>query len=96
MPTLAIRDTGQVPAFRKVSKANLEQQQMYEGFISEAGSSNVGELSLSESEESRSVKVRLRRAANRLGTALEIWDADGKVYFRSLAGTPKRGRPRKS
>jgi hypothetical protein len=74
----------------------LEQQQLYEGFIRETGAANVGELALSEGEESRAVKVRLRRAANRMGTAIEIWDADGKVYFRSAASAPKRGRPRKA
>ena len=96
MPTFAIRDTSQVPIFKKLSKANLEQQQMYEGFILEAGTANVGELSLGEAEESRSVKVRLRRASNRMGTEIEIWDADGKVYFRNSTPGPKRGRPRKS
>jgi hypothetical protein len=40
----------------------------------------------------RSVKVRLRRASSRLNVDLDIWDADGHVYFRRVT---RRGRPRK-
>jgi hypothetical protein len=40
----------------------------------------------------RSVKVRLRKAASRLGVELEIWDADGRIYFKPPT---KRGRPKR-
>ena len=96
MPTLSVRDADQVPTFRKPNTAALVHQQLYEGFIREAGSENVGELSLDEGEQSRSVKVRLRRAANRMGVNVEIWDADSKVYFKSAASAPKRGRSKKA
>ena len=49
---------------------------------------------LSGDEHLRSTKVRLRRAATRLGVELEIWDAENRVYFRR--GQRKRGRPRKN
>ena len=64
----------------------------YEGFI-QAIDGDVGELELSPDEQVRSVKVRLRRAATRLGREVDIWDADGKVYFQVAS---KRGRPRKA
>ena len=96
MPTLTVKNANQVPAFRKLSQATIAQQQTYEGFIREAGTSNAGELSLDDGEQIRSVKVRLRRAATRLGSDIEIWDADGKVYFKSAGATARRGRPRKS
>jgi hypothetical protein len=64
----------------------------YEGFL-QAINGDVGELELSPDEPVRGVKVRLRRAATRLSREIEIWDADGRVYFRVAT---KRGRPRKS
>jgi hypothetical protein len=39
------------------------------------------------------VKVRLRRAASRVGAEVQIWNSDGKVYFMRGA---RRGRPRKA
>jgi hypothetical protein len=53
----------------------------------------AGELELTSGESARSVKVRLRRAASRVGAEVQIWDADGKVYFMRGA---RRGRPRKA
>jgi hypothetical protein len=89
MPRLAVRKATEVPTPSRVSRAVREQQEIYEGFIREINS-NVGELELRTDEQPRSVKVRLRRAATRLGRELEIWDANGKVYFKA---TTKRGRP---
>jgi hypothetical protein len=66
---------------------------MYEGFIREVGSGDVGELELAPGDQIRSVKVRLRRAASRIGIDLEIWDANQKVYFRSAT---RRGRRRQA
>ena len=92
MPKLAVRKQNEVPAPNRSSPAVREKQQMYEGYIRQLDG-NVGELELAQSEQLRSIKVRLRRAATRLGSALEIWDADGKVYFKAAA---RRGRPRRS
>ena len=64
----------------------------YEGFI-QTINGDVGELELSPDEQVRSVKVRLRRAANRLGRDIDIWDADNRVYFK--VGS-KRARPKKT
>ena len=92
MPKLAIRKQNEVPAPNRSPRAVREQQQLYEGYIRQLDG-NVGELELAANEQIRSIKVRLRRAATRLGSALEIWDVDGKVYFRAAA---RRGRPRRS
>ena len=93
MPTLNVRNLNEVPAPSRGSKAVREEQQRYEGFI-QAINGDVGELELALDENVRSVKVRLRRAASRLGKDLDIWDADDNVYFRAAAA--KRGRPRKA
>lgn len=95
MPILAVRKPDEVPPPSRVSRAVQEQQRLYETFIREVASSSVGELELSPDENVRSVKVRLRRAASRLGSPLEIWDANNRVYFRP-EGQRRRGRPRKA
>ena len=94
MPKLQLRKPEDVPTRSTASRAVQEQQRLYEGFIQQL-SGNVGELELSLAENVRSVKVRLRRAATRLNRPVEIWDANGKVYFKA-EGPRRRGRPRKA
>ena len=83
MPNLTLRKLDEVPrrSGAKGSKAQREQQALYEGFIKQIGD-NVGELELGQDEPVRSVRVRLSRAGKRLATDLEIWEADGRVYFK--------------
>jgi hypothetical protein len=92
VPSLKVRSASEVPTPSKSSKAVHEAQLQYEGFI-QAINGDVGELELSPDEQVRSVKVRLRRAASRLNREIDIWDVDGRVYFRVAS---KRGRPRKA
>jgi hypothetical protein len=92
MPTLHVRTAAEVPQPNRVSKSVREQQQIYENFVKAAGT-DVGELELGPDEAVRAIKVRLTRAASRLGTEVQVWDADGKVYF---SRTAKRGRPKKT
>ena len=91
MPRLEVRKPSEVPSPSRSSRAVQEQQRLYEAFIRDVDG-NVGELQPSAGEQLRSIKVRLRRAATRVGSEIEIWDADGKVYFKTAA---RRGRPRK-
>lgn len=93
MPKLEIRKPEEVPSPSRGTKAVREKQALYSGFISDVGAGDVGELQLAEGEKPRGVKVSLRRAATRMGRELEIWDANGRVYFKAAT---KRGRPRKS
>jgi hypothetical protein len=92
MPTLTIRRPEEVPSPSRSPRSVREAQALYEGFI-QAIDGDVGDLELAADEQARSVKVRLRRAATRLGREIDIWELDGHVYF-SL--TTKRGRPRKT
>ncbi len=92
---MMVRKPEDVPAAQKTAKAVLQQQQMYEGFITEA-KGQVGELTLEAGEALRSIKVKLRRAATRAGAKLDIWDVDGKVYFQAEAPSIRRGRLRKT
>jgi hypothetical protein len=94
MPKLELRKPDEVPAPLRASKAVQEQQRLYEGFIKQLNG-NVGELELDPGDQVRSVKVRLRRAATRLGSQLEIWDANGRVYFK-METARRRGRPPKA
>ena len=91
MPNFQVRSAAEVPVPSKTSKAVHEAQMQYEGFI-QTINGDVGELELSPDEQPRSVKVRLRRAATRLGREIDICDANGRVYFRVAS---KRGRTKK-
>ena len=93
MPKLEVRKANEVPSPSRVSRAVRQRQETYENFIREI-EGNVGELDLAPGEVARGVKVRLRRAATSLGTQIDIWDTNGKVYFKQASR--RRGRPRSS
>ena len=95
MPTLTARKSAEVPAPSHTTRAAREQQAQFDGFLRDVPADSVGELELAADENARSIKVRLRRAASRLGQTIDIWDAEGRVYFRSAAPKSRRGRPRK-
>ena len=92
MPQLHVRKPSEAPLPSRSSKAVREQQQKYDDFVRRIEVTDVGDLELDPNENVRSVKVRLRRASSRLNVDLDIWDADGHVYFRRVT---RRGRPRK-
>lgn len=92
MPTFAVRPRSEVPQPTKSPKAVQEAQRQFEDFIREIGD-NVGELELLPNEQIRGMKVRLRRAATRMGLELDIWDANERVYFMKKT---KRGRRKES
>jgi hypothetical protein len=77
---MKVRTAAEVPAAVRGTRAAREAQQEYEGFI-RAINSDVGELQLSAGEKPRGVKVRLRRAASRLGREIDTWEADGRVLL---------------
>jgi hypothetical protein len=91
MPTLHLRKPNEAPLPSRSSRAVREQQQRYDDFVRRVEVSDVGDLELEPGENIRSVKVRLRRASSRLGIDVDIWDANGRVYFRRVT---RRGRPR--
>jgi hypothetical protein len=96
MPSLHLRKPSEAPAPRKISRAMHEQQLIFERFIRDVDGDNVGELQLEPDEAVRSTKVRLRRAATRVGVEIEVWDVDGKVYFRTVEAMKGRRRSRKT
>jgi hypothetical protein len=93
MPLLHVRKPSEAPPPSRSSKAVREQQQKYDDFIRRIDTSEVGDLELEPNENVRSVKVRLRRASSRISVDVDIWDANGHVYFRRVT---RRGRPRRS
>ena len=92
MPMLHVRKPNEAPLPSRSSRAVRERQQKYDEFVRRIEVSDVGDLELEASENVRSVKVRLRRASSRLSVDLDIWDANGHVYFRRVT---RRGRPRR-
>ena len=92
MPVLRLRKPNEAPLPSRSSRAVREQQQKYDEFVRRVEVNEVGDLELEPGENVRSIKVRLRRASSRLGLDLDIWDANGHVYFRRIT---RRGRPRK-
>jgi hypothetical protein len=92
MPKLHVRKPGDVPPPSRASRAVREQQQKFDDFVRGIDIADVGDLELDAGENLRSVKVRLRRASSRLGVDLDIWDANGHVYFKRVT---RRGRPRR-
>lgn len=94
MPKFEVRSSTDVPPPSRSSRAIRELQAQYEAFL-RGINGDAGELQLESSESMRSVKVRLRRAATRLGLDIDIWDANGFVYFKRATRRP-RGRPAKN
>ena len=92
MPKLEVKKASEVPAPTRASRAVREQQRLYDDFVKSIDAGGAGELQLESGETIRAVKVRLRRASTRVAIDLDIWDVDGRVYFRRLV---RRGRPRK-
>ena len=92
MLMMTVRSASDAPIPNRATKAVREAQMQYEEYV-QTINTDVGELELSPDEQPRSVKVRLRRAATRLGREIDIWDANGRIYFRVSS---KRGRPKKS
>ena len=93
MPHLSVRSPNDVPRPSRASRAVREQQSLYDNFIRDVGD-QVGELDLQPDESIRSVKVRLRRSAARLGLELDVWDVNSRVYFRVRARRSRASRPR--
>ena len=92
MPRLMVRKATEVPLPSRASRAVRELQQKYDGFVRGVDVTEAGELELEAGDNIRSVKVRLRRASSRLAVDVDIWDANGKVYFKRVT---RRGRPRR-
>ncbi len=92
MPVLHLRKPAEAPLPSRSSRAVREQQQRFDEFVRRVEITDVGDLELEAGENLRSIKVRLRRASSRLGIDIDIWDADGHIYFRRVT---RRGRPRK-
>lgn len=93
MPQLSVRNAADVPRPSRASRAIREQQGLYDNFLREIND-QVGELELEPHESIRSVKVRLRRSAARLGLELDVWDANNRVYFRTRGRRGRGGRGR--
>src|SRR5579872_2057019 len=96
MPTLTARKSADVPAPTHTARAAREQQALFESFIRDVPADSVGELELTSNETARSIKTRLRRASSRLGQTIEVWDADGKVYFHAAPAKRRSTRQSKS
>ena len=84
MPTLDILATEVAPVPSKGTNAEQEARSAYEGFIWRINEMDdkVGKLTLEGGERLGSVRMRLSHAARRLNKGLEVWQANGNLYFK--------------
>jgi hypothetical protein len=92
MPLFNVRSPSEVPQPSKSPKSVQEYRRQYEDYVRTIAD-NVGELGLLPGDTIRSVKLRLRRAARRVGIDLEVWDAGERVYFRKRKKKAESWRP---
>ena len=72
----------QAPPKPATVKRHQEQMRTYEGYVASLKKAQAGRLAPSPDETTRSVMVRVRRAASRLGRSVEVWSVGETVYFR--------------
>ena len=87
MPKLVIVPSAETPA---VEEPVVLEPLPYEEFVRQVGVENVGELRLSERDDMKEVKARVRRAAVRVGIEPNIWDVSGNVYFKVPGAKSRR------
>jgi len=70
-----------------VVRAPGYRREAIDSLIREADPGSVTELALHPGETARSLKQKIRRASNRLGVEVEVWDEGSKVCLRKTAAT---------
>ena len=75
---------GTAPARPATTTPSAVQNRMrqFESYASEVAAGEVGVLEPEHAETTRSLAMRMSRAATRLGREIETWSADGKLYFK--------------
>ena len=94
MLKFAYRKPSEVPSYTHTNPDVIELQKTYDGYISAmipSAKNMVGVLELDTSESTRSVKIRVRRAATRKGVNVKVWGYKREVFFQV---EPRRGRRR--
>jgi hypothetical protein len=54
----------------------------YEDYVASLKKGQAGKLVPTDGEAARALALRVSRAAKRLGRPLEVWTAEGAVYFK--------------
>jgi len=65
---------------QQTGRASVRMRQ-YEDFVNAVGSDEAGKLTPEEGETTRSLAMRVSRAAKRVGKTANTWTRDNAVYF---------------
>ena len=82
MATFTVIDAAQAPRPLKQSGRLVKRMAEYEGYLNSMKPGKVGKLSPASGETPRGVANRVSRAGKRLGRSVNVWAADGVVYFK--------------
>ena len=83
MATLTVIDESNAPAKPSAgAAASKKRQAEYEGYLKAVKNGQVGKLVPATGETTRSLLMRLSRAATRASRTVDAWAVDGAVYFK--------------
>ena len=66
---------------RRMNQTGSVRMRQYEDFVKEVGPDEAGKLTPEGDETTRSLAMRVSRAAKRVGKTANTWTRDGVVYF---------------
>ena len=66
---------------RKPGRADLQTQRQFEAYVLDLEPDEAGRLTPEGDETTRSLAMRVYRAARRVGKTSNCWTRDGVVYF---------------
>ena len=74
------RESNYPRPLKQTARPSVRMRQ-YEDFVKEVAPEEAGKLTPEEGETTRSLAMRVSRAARRVGKTAETWTRDGVVYF---------------
>jgi hypothetical protein len=82
MAIFSVIDAAQAPRRLRQSGRLATRMVEYETFVNGVKKGHVGKLSPAAGETARGVALRISRAGKRIGRSIDVWAADGAVYFK--------------
>ena len=65
----------------RINQTGSVRMRQYEDFVNDVGPDEAGKLTPEGDETTRSLAMRVSRAAKRVGKTANTWTRDGAVYF---------------
>ncbi len=88
MAEFAVVKASQAPRRPTIPARLRARMAEYEVYVVSVKKGQAGKLVPDDDETSRAVAVRVTRAARRRAKPMDVWTADGAVYFRPQPVTP--------